>query len=62
MSTIFNGITHALEVLFVFLATFAIAASVMGLFGGVGPTEARLALVEALAAVVLWMRFIQRPA
>jgi len=49
-------------VLFVFLATFAVAASVMGLFGGVGQTEARLALVEAIAAAVLWVRFAQQRA
>jgi len=62
MSTILNGITHALEVLFVFLATFAIAAGVMGLFGGVGVNEARLAVVEAIAAAVLWAKYAQQPA
>ncbi len=62
MSAILNGITHALEVLFVFLATFAVAAGVMGLFGGVGVIEGRLAIVQAVAAAVLWAKYAQRHA
>jgi hypothetical protein len=62
MHTIFTGIVHTLEVMFVFLATFAVAAGIMGFFGGVGVTELRFALLEAVVACVLWVRYGQRPA
>jgi hypothetical protein len=62
MSTIVSTITHTLELLLVFLATLVGSATVMGLFGGISPTEMWLALSESVAAAVLWAKYFQRPA
>ena len=61
MSTIANTLTHTLEALLVLFGTFLVALMIMSAFGGLAALELRLALVESLAAVVLWTKYIQRP-
>jgi len=57
MGTLVNALADVLEGLLVFLATFAVAAIIMGSFGGIEAVEVRLALLEAIVAFVAWLRY-----
>ena len=61
MSTIANTITHTLEALLVLVGTFVLALLIMSAFGGLTALELWLALLESVAAVVLWTKYLQRP-
>ena len=61
MSTIANTVTHTLEALLVLFGTFVLALMIMSAFGGLTGLELRLAMVESVAAVVLWTKYFQRP-
>ena len=61
MSTIANTLTHMLEALLVLFGTFVLALMIMSAFGGLTALELRLAIVESIAAVVLWTKYFQRP-
>jgi Na+/pantothenate symporter len=61
VSTIANTLTHTLEALLVLLGTFVLALTIMSTFGGLSALELRLALIESVAAVVVWSKYLQRP-
>jgi hypothetical protein len=61
VSSFTTTLTHMLEALLVFLGTFVVALTIMSVFGDIGATELRLALLESVVSFVVWTRYIQRP-